>query len=104
MSARTGGPLELSGDGSTFQCQWRGACFDARTQQGQVCLSTPTSHLVHLPIKIDDGQVTYVYGEADQPVDTEVTNWLEIRARPARRRALRLTARALSGWESRSLK
>ena len=39
---------------------------------------------MHLPIKIDDGQVTYVYGEADQPVDAEVANQLEeAEARPS---------------------
>jgi nitrite reductase/ring-hydroxylating ferredoxin subunit len=62
-----GGPLELSADGSTFTCQWHKACFDSRTGSATCPPARADSRLIRLPIRIENGQVTYVYGEVDQP-------------------------------------
>jgi apoptosis-inducing factor 3 len=62
-----GGPLQLAPDGTTFQCQWHQACFDARTGQATCAPARRDSRLMRLPIRVEDGQVTYVYGEPDQP-------------------------------------
>ena len=42
------------------------ACFDARTGHATAAPARPDSRLIRLPIRIEDGQVTYVYGEPDQ--------------------------------------
>jgi nitrite reductase/ring-hydroxylating ferredoxin subunit len=65
-----GGPLQLSPDGASFQCQWHQACFDARTGQATGAPARADSRLIRLPVKVEDGQVTYVYGEPDQPSAT----------------------------------
>jgi nitrite reductase/ring-hydroxylating ferredoxin subunit len=62
-----GGPLQLLPDGASFQCQWHGACFEARSGRATCAPARPDSRLIRLPIKIEAGQVTYVYGEPDQP-------------------------------------
>jgi nitrite reductase/ring-hydroxylating ferredoxin subunit len=62
-----GGPLQLAADGATFQCEWHHACFDARSGRATAAPAPPASRLIRLPIKIEEGQVTYVYGEPDQP-------------------------------------
>jgi nitrite reductase/ring-hydroxylating ferredoxin subunit len=62
-----GGPLQLSEDGTSFQCQWHQACFDARTGQATCPPARGNSRLMRLPITVEEGQVTYVYGEPDQP-------------------------------------
>ena len=62
-----GGPLELAADGRSFKCQWHGACFDARTGRTTCGPARPDARLIRLPTRVEDGQVTYVYGEADQP-------------------------------------
>ena len=66
-----GGPLQLSADGSSLQCQWHQACFDARTGRATCPPARADSRLIRLPIKIDDEQVTYVYGEPDQPSEAQ---------------------------------
>ena len=71
VCAHLGGPLELSADGAHFECQWHGACFDARTGRATGGPARPDARLIRLPIRVEDGQVTYVYGEADQPPDAE---------------------------------
>jgi 3-phenylpropionate/trans-cinnamate dioxygenase ferredoxin subunit len=60
-----GGPLQLAADGRSFQCQWHQACFDAQTGRATAAPARPDSRLIRLPIRIEDGQVTYVYGESD---------------------------------------
>jgi nitrite reductase/ring-hydroxylating ferredoxin subunit len=62
-----GGPLQLAPDGLRLQCQWHQACFDARTGRATGAPARPDSRLIRLPVKVEDGQVTYVYGEPDQP-------------------------------------
>jgi len=60
-----GGPLQLAADGNTFQCQWHQACFDAQSGKALRGPAAPDSRLMRLPIKVEDGWVTYVYGESD---------------------------------------
>jgi apoptosis-inducing factor 3 len=62
-----GGPLQLAPDGNTFECQWHQACFDAASGKAIRGPARPDSRLMRLPIKIEDGWITYVYGEPDQP-------------------------------------
>jgi nitrite reductase/ring-hydroxylating ferredoxin subunit len=62
-----GGPLQLAPDGASLQCQWHHACFDVRTGQATGAPARPDSRLIRLPIKVEAGQVSYVYGEPDQP-------------------------------------
>ena len=71
VCAHLGGPLVLQEDGQTFKCQWHGACFDARTGRATCGPARPDSRLMRLPTKVIDGQVTYVWGEADQPAEAE---------------------------------
>ena len=71
VCAHLGGPLQLSQDGASFKCQWHGACFDARSGKAICGPARPDSRLIRLPTTIDDGRVTYVYGEADQPATLE---------------------------------
>jgi nitrite reductase/ring-hydroxylating ferredoxin subunit len=68
-----GGPLGLVEDGSHFECQWHQACFAAATGKAVKGPARLDSRLIRLPTNIEDGQVTYVYGEADQPSGTEET-------------------------------
>lgn len=56
-----GGPLTLEGD--TFVCGWHGAQFcraDGRRIAGPV---RQDARLLTLPTRIEDGMLTYVYGE-----------------------------------------
>jgi nitrite reductase/ring-hydroxylating ferredoxin subunit len=62
-----GGPLQLAADGTHFQCQWHHACFDSRSGKATCPPARADSRLIRLPIKVEAGQVTYVYGEPDQP-------------------------------------
>jgi nitrite reductase/ring-hydroxylating ferredoxin subunit len=71
VCAHLGGPLELADDGTSFKCQWHGACFDARSGQATCGPARPDSHLIRLPTTVEDGRLTYVYGEADQPGSIE---------------------------------
>jgi nitrite reductase/ring-hydroxylating ferredoxin subunit len=66
-----GGPLRLSPDGVSLQCQWHQACFDARNGQATCAPARSDSRLIRLPIKVEDGQITYVYGEPDQPAEAQ---------------------------------
>jgi nitrite reductase/ring-hydroxylating ferredoxin subunit len=56
-----GGPLQLEGD--RLRCQWHGACFAARTGRAARGPARPETRLIRLPIRVEDGQVFYVYGE-----------------------------------------
>ena len=56
-----GGPLQLEGD--TLRCQWHGACFQAHTGTATAAPAPQGSRLIRLPVKVEDGQVFYVYGE-----------------------------------------
>jgi len=64
-----GGPLQLAPGSERFECQWHQACFDARTGRAIQAPARLDSRLIRLPIAIEGGQVTYVYGEPDQPVE-----------------------------------
>lgn len=56
-----GGPLTLEGD--TLTCQWHGARYDARTGRVIAGPPRPDARLIMLPTRIEDGILTYVYGE-----------------------------------------
>ncbi|HEY8492159.1 MAG TPA: Rieske (2Fe-2S) protein [Dehalococcoidia bacterium] len=62
-----GGPLEVADGGRLLECQWHQACFEARTGRAVRGPARPDSRLIRLPVKVEDGWVTYVYGEPDQP-------------------------------------
>jgi nitrite reductase/ring-hydroxylating ferredoxin subunit len=66
-----GGPLQLAPDGATLQCQWHQACFNALSGQAICPPARSDSRLIRLPIKVEAGHVTYVYGEPDEPQDTQ---------------------------------
>ncbi len=56
-----GGPLQCQGD--TFVCAWHGAEYaraDGRRLAGP---TRPDARLMRLPTRIEDGVLTYVYGE-----------------------------------------
>lgn len=56
-----GGPLQREGD--KFVCPWHGAeyaCVDGRRLAGPV---RQDARLMTLPTRIEDGVLTYVYGE-----------------------------------------
>jgi nitrite reductase/ring-hydroxylating ferredoxin subunit len=58
-----GGPLVLAPDGRRLECQWHGACFDPRSGAATAGPAGPGSRLIRLPLTVEGGQVTYVYGE-----------------------------------------
>ena len=66
-----GGPLQLGPDGASFECQWHHACFDARSGTATCPPARSDSRLIRLPIKVEAGQVTYIYGEPDAPPEQE---------------------------------
>jgi nitrite reductase/ring-hydroxylating ferredoxin subunit len=55
-----GGPLTMQGD--KFVCGWHGAEFacDGHRLSGP---ARPDSRLMFLPTRVEDGMLTYVYGE-----------------------------------------
>jgi nitrite reductase/ring-hydroxylating ferredoxin subunit len=61
-----GGPLQLAADGAWFECQWHHACFDARSGRATCPPARADSRLMRLPIRVEGGQVSYVYGEPDE--------------------------------------
>jgi len=58
-----GGPLEICADGQSLKCQWHQATFDVRTGKPASGPARADTRLMRLPIKVEDGQVFYVYGE-----------------------------------------
>ncbi len=56
-----GGPLTLDGDMLT--CQWHGAQYEAHTGRVIAGPVRPDARLIMLPTRVEDGVLTYVYGE-----------------------------------------
>ena len=56
-----GGPLTLDVD--TFTCNWHGSRYDARTGRALSGPVRPDARLIMLPTRVENGVLTYVYGE-----------------------------------------
>jgi nitrite reductase/ring-hydroxylating ferredoxin subunit len=56
-----GGPLSLEGD--TFECQWHGSTFEARTGKAISGPVRSDARLMMLPTRVEDDVLTYVYDE-----------------------------------------
>jgi nitrite reductase/ring-hydroxylating ferredoxin subunit len=56
-----GGMLDLHGD--RFICQWHGQEYEARTGRAIRGPARPDARLIMLPVRVEDGIVTYVYDE-----------------------------------------
>jgi nitrite reductase/ring-hydroxylating ferredoxin subunit len=56
-----GGPLELK-DGELV-CAWHGARFDATTGACRKAPAAPESRAMFLPTRVEEGVLTYVWGE-----------------------------------------
>jgi nitrite reductase/ring-hydroxylating ferredoxin subunit len=56
-----GGPMQR--DGNRLVCQWHGAEFDRHHGKALKGPAHPDSRLITLPTRIEDGVLTYVYGE-----------------------------------------
>jgi nitrite reductase/ring-hydroxylating ferredoxin subunit len=56
-----GGPLVLEGD--TFNCEWHGSTFEARSGRALGGPVRPDARLIMLPTRVEDGILTYVYDE-----------------------------------------
>jgi len=56
-----GGPLELQ-DGE-LTCPWHGARFEASTGTCRGGPAAPESRAIFLPTRVEDGVLTYVWGE-----------------------------------------
>ncbi|MCU1344022.1 MAG: hypothetical protein JWL70_288 [Acidimicrobiia bacterium] len=54
-----GGPLEHCG--SELKCSWHGATFDASSGARLSGPARPSTRLMHLPTKVVDGVLTYVW-------------------------------------------
>jgi nitrite reductase/ring-hydroxylating ferredoxin subunit len=50
-------------DGDSFNCQWHGSTFDARTGKALSGPVRPDARLIMLPTRVEDGVLTYVYDE-----------------------------------------
>ena len=56
-----GGPMKREGD--KLVCQWHGAEFGLARGNRLKGPAPPDSKLIFLPTRIEDGELTYVYGE-----------------------------------------
>jgi nitrite reductase/ring-hydroxylating ferredoxin subunit len=56
-----GGPMQRQGD--RLVCQWHGAAFDCHQGKAIKGPAHPDSRLITLPTCVEDGVLTYVYGE-----------------------------------------
>jgi nitrite reductase/ring-hydroxylating ferredoxin subunit len=56
-----GGPMVLEGD--TFNCEWHGSTFEARSGRALGGPVRPDARLIMLPTRVEDGILTYVYDE-----------------------------------------
>jgi nitrite reductase/ring-hydroxylating ferredoxin subunit len=56
-----GGPLQR--DGEKLVCAWHGAEWACATGRHLAGPGRPDAHLLALPTRIEDGVLTYVYGE-----------------------------------------
>ncbi len=56
-----GGPMQL--DGCNLVCQWHGAEFDITEGKRLKGPARPDARLITLPTQIEDGVLSYVYGE-----------------------------------------
>jgi 3-phenylpropionate/trans-cinnamate dioxygenase ferredoxin subunit len=54
-----GGPLARTGD--RFVCQWHGAQYDTKTGRALEGPVHPDARLILLPVRVEDGIVTYHY-------------------------------------------
>jgi nitrite reductase/ring-hydroxylating ferredoxin subunit len=61
VCSHLGGPLERCG--SEFVCAWHGATFDASTGDQLDGPGRPGSKMMHLPTKVVDGTLTYVWND-----------------------------------------
>lgn len=61
MCMHLGGPL--SRDGESLVCAWHGAAFACADGRHQAGPGRPDARLLTLPTRVEDGVLTYVYGE-----------------------------------------
>jgi len=59
VCTHVGGPLLLAGGG--LRCQWHQAFFDLKS--GRRLEGPGPFPLIRLPVRIEDGQLVYVYGK-----------------------------------------
>jgi nitrite reductase/ring-hydroxylating ferredoxin subunit len=56
-----GGPMQL--EGNRLVCQWHGAAFDCKRGRYVEGPARPDARLITLPTRIENGTLSYVYGE-----------------------------------------
>lgn len=61
MCMHLGGPMQR--ESNRLVCQWHGAEFDCQQGKALKGPARPDSRLISLPTRVEDGVLTYVYGE-----------------------------------------